>query len=365
LLFPSLDPRAATGLTAAIALLLVLVAYYAGYAILRRLVRVRPIATAFVVAAHAPGLAAVLLLALQITLQSAPDGMAGIEPLRHAASVLLIAAVTWLAINESGAVSTAAELAFPLNVADNLNARRIVTQTRVLTRTLSSVIVVVGLSLALLTFPGVRNIGASLLASAGILGIIVGVAAKPMFGNLLAGLQIAMTQPVRLDDVVVIEGEWGRIEEIGRTYVVVAIWDQRRLVVPLQYFVEKPIQNWTLRSGQILGTVFLWTDYGVPLEPLRAELRRLCEQKPELWDGRVCLLQVTEAGERAMQLRALVSSSDAGRSWDLRCFVREGLLEFIRREWPGTLPHARAELALVGGAGRNRTARRSPDAHHG
>ena len=188
-----------------------------------------------------------------------------------------------------------------------------------------------------------QKIGASLLASAGIAGIIVGIAARPLLGNLLAGLQIALTQPIRLDDVVIVEGEWGRIEEIGRAFVVVAIWDQRRLVVPLEYFVQKPIQNWTRATSEILGTVFLWVDYGMPIDPLREELRRICEAAPE-WDRRVCGIQVTDASEQAMQLRVLVSSADAPRNWDLRCLVREGLIAFIRREYPAFLPRLRAEL---------------------
>jgi hypothetical protein len=167
---------------------------------------------------------------------------------------------------------------------------------------------VIGFALALLTFPEVRSVGAGLLASAGVVGIVAGIAAKPIFGNLLAGLQIALTQPIRLDDVVIVEGEWGRIEEIGRTFVVVAIWDQRRLVVPLQYFIEKPFQNWTRTSANLLGTAFLWVDYGMPLAPLRAELERICRSARE-WDGRVCLIQVTDASERAMQLRVLVSAA--------------------------------------------------------
>jgi len=207
---------------------------------------------------------------------------------------------------------------------------------------LSSIFVLLGIAFALLTFPDVRNIGTSLLASAGIAGLVVGIAARPALANLLAGLQIALTQPIRIDDVVIVEGEWGRIEDIGRAFVTVAIWDQRRLVVPLQYFIEKPFQNWTRSSSEILGTVFLWVDYGMPLDALRAELKRLCEETP-LWDKRVCLIQVTEVSERAMQVRALVSAADAGRAWDLRCLVREGLLDYIRREHPQFFPRVRAE----------------------
>jgi small-conductance mechanosensitive channel len=188
----------------------------------------------------------------------------------------------------------------------------------------------------------VRNLGASLLASAGIAGLVVGIAARPILGNLLAGLQIALTQPIRIDDVVVVEGEWGRIEEIGAAYVVVAIWDQRRLVLPLQYFIEKPFENWTRAASELLGTVFLWVDYGMPVDLLREELRRVCEASPD-WDRRVAEIQVTEAGERAVQLRVLVSARDASRAWDLRCHVRERLIDYVRREHPEFLPRLRAE----------------------
>jgi small-conductance mechanosensitive channel len=333
----------APGATLAGVLVVATIAYRAGISVARRLTLERPVAGIFLKRAQSPGLAVVALLAAQGVLQSAPDHLPGIGAARHGAALLLIAAFTWLAIRLSTAIAEAVAIRHPINIADNLGARRIQTQTRVLTRTLASVAVLIGVSFALLTFPGVRNIGASLLASAGIAGLVVGFAAKPILGNLLAGLQIAMTQPIRIDDVLIVEGEWGRVEEIGRTYVVVAIWDQRRLVVPLQYFIEKPFQNWTRVSSEILGTVFLWVDYGVPIEPLRTELKRVCEAAPE-WDRRVALIQVTDASDHAMQLRVLVSSADASRNWDLRCMVRERLIDFIRREHPASLPRLRAAL---------------------
>jgi small-conductance mechanosensitive channel len=345
-----LRPWMAPGATLAAVLVIVAIAYRAAMAMARRLVRERPMAGVFLKRAHSPGLAVAALLAAQAVLQSAPGHLPGIAAARHVEALFLIAAFTWLAVRLSTAIAEAVELRYPLDVADNLGARRIQTQTRVLTRTLASIAVLVGISFALLTFPGVRNIGASLLASAGLAGLVVGFAAKPILGNLLAGLQIAVTQPIRIDDVVIVEGEWGRVEEIGRTYVVIAIWDQRRLVVPLQHFIEKPFQNWTRVSSEILGTVFLWVDYGVPLEPLRAELKRICEAAPQ-WDRRVAIIQVTDANERAMQLRALVSSADAGRNWDLRCLVRERLIEFVRREYPASLPRLRAALETDGDAG--------------
>ncbi len=304
------------------------------------------LAAPFVSAGATPGTVLAALVALQAVLQAAPSTLYGVGALRHAGTLAVIGAATWLSMRLAAAIADAVALRFPVDVADNLHARRIRTQTRVLARSLATLVGVIGFALALLTFPQVRSVGAGLLASAGVVGIVAGIAAKPIFGNLLAGLQIALTQPIRLDDVVIVEGEWGRIEEIGRTYVVVAIWDQRRLVVPLQYFIEKPFQNWTRVSAEILGTAFLWVDYGMPLEPLRAELLRICEASKE-WDRRVCLIQVTDANERAMQLRVLVSAADAGKAWDLRCLVREALIAYMQREWPQFLPRLRAEVTAL------------------
>lgn len=337
----------APGLSVAIAFAVAAIAYRAGVIVLRRLTRHRPAAALFVQRAEGPGLAVTAMIVLQTVLQSAPNDIAGMEPVRHATALLLIAAATWLALRLTAGIADAVALRHPMDVADNLGARRIQTQTRLLTRTLASLVALVGIAFALLTFPGVRSIGASLLASAGVAGLVLGIAAKAVIGNLLAGLQVAMTQPIRIDDVVIIEGEYGKVEEIGSSFVIVAIWDGRRLVVPLQQFMEKPFQNWTRVSGDILGTVFLWVDYGMPLEPLRAELKLICESAPE-WDRRVCLIQVTDASERAMQLRALVSSADSSRNWDLRCLVRERLLDFIRREHPECLPRVRT-LETAGG----------------
>src|SRR5690242_544155 len=268
-------------LSAALALIVVVIAWRVCVALLHRLTRGRPVARLFLESAEGLSLATVALVALQLVMQSAPNGLVGIDALRHLNSLALIAAATWLAVRLFGAVADAVALLYPVNVRDNLLARRIQTQTRLLMRALASAAVLVGIACALLTFPSVRSIGASLLASAGIAGLVVGIAARPIVGNLLAGLQIALTQPIRLDDVVVVEGEWGRTEEIGRAFVTIALWDQRRLVVPLQYFVEKPFQNWTRSSSEILGTVFLWVDYGMPVDPLRAELRRICETAAE------------------------------------------------------------------------------------
>jgi small-conductance mechanosensitive channel len=236
-----------------------------------------------------------------------------------------------------------------IDVSDNLAARRLQTQTKILTRSVMSVVILIGVAIALMTFPSVRHIGASLLASAGLAGIVAGLAARPLLGNMIAGLQIGLTQPIRLDDVVIVEGEWGRIEEITGTYVVVKIWDQRRMVVPLEWWTQNPFQNWTRSSSAIIGTVFLWVDYRMPLAPLREELKRLCEASA-LWDKAVCVLQVTDVSERSMQLRCLVSAADSSANWDLRCNVREGLLTYIQDTHPEYLPRVRMDTVVEAGA---------------
>jgi small-conductance mechanosensitive channel len=293
--------------------------------------------------AQAPMKLALPLIALQFVWALAPDNLRGIGGVREFNSVALIAALTWVAVRCVGGVADALILRHPYQAVDNLAARRILTQTRVLSRTLIFLILLVGLSLALMTFPEVRQIGTSLLASAGVAGLAIGLAAKSVLGNLLAGIQLAITQPIRIDDVLVIEGEWGRVEEITSTYVVFNIWDQRRMIIPLQWFIENPFQNWTRTTSEIIGTVFLWVDFRLPLEPLRAELQKVVQQAPE-WDKRVCVLQVTDVSERSMQLRVLCSSGDSSRNWDLRCKVREALIDFIRRENPDCFPELRAQL---------------------
>lgn len=283
------------------------------------------------------------LFALQIALGAAPDELRGLTSAERGATLALTIAFAWLAMRCIAAVADAVIQRNPVDAADNLHARRVQTQTRVLARVANGLILFAGVALALMTFPAVRTIGTSLLASAGIAGLVVGIAARPALGNVIAGLQIALAQPIRIDDVVVIEGEWGRIEEIRGSYVVVRVWDERRLIVPLHWFIDHPFQNWTLTSAQLIGTVFIWADYHLPLAPLRAELERLCKESPE-WDHRVCNLQVTEAGERSIQLRALVSSANSNLNWDLRCRVREGLISFIQTRFADCLPQSRVQI---------------------
>lgn len=314
-----------------------------GFAVLRRVARFSVVASTVVEYAAAPAHLVIPLIAVQFVIAAAPPAMAFRITAAHGVAILLVGAITWLVMRIVAGVGEAVVKLHPASATDNLNARRVQTQTKVLTRTVEFFVMVVGGAVALMTLPGMRQVGASLLASAGLAGVVAGIAARPVFGNLIAGLQIALTQPIRLDDVVIIDNEWGRIEEITSTYVVVKIWDERRLVVPLQWIIQNPFQNWTRTGSQLLGTVFLWLDYRVPLGPLRTELEHICREAAE-WDGRVALLQVTDASERAIQVRALVSAMDASRAWDLRCRVREGLIDFLQREHPQALPRMRAEL---------------------
>ncbi|MBN3852888.1 mechanosensitive ion channel [Paraburkholderia sp. Ac-20340] len=339
-----------TLIVSALALLIALSIHWIGARVVRRIARPYPHASVCVRYVHQPARVLLAVMALEFVWWQAPDTLRFIGTLRELCAFALVGAITWLSVRCAAAIGEAIIAAHPLDIADNLEARRIHTQARVLARTVMVLIVILGVGAALMTFPSVRQIGASLLASAGVAGLVAGIAARPVLGNLIAGLQIAISQPIRIDDVVVIQGEWGRIEEITGTYVSVRIWDQRRLIVPLQWFIENPFTNWTRSSSQIIGTVFLWLDYRMPLAPLREELARIVEHAPE-WDKRVQVLQVTDANERAMQLRVLVSSQDSGLNWDLRCRVREGLLDFVNARYPEYLPKSRAEVAaqLEGG----------------
>jgi small-conductance mechanosensitive channel len=337
-------PWALTALWAIGALVAAAVACRVGFSLAHRFTRDKPLWNVAVDFAEEPVRLLVSALALQGILQAAPDGLPWMGGTRHFTLLLVIGSVTWLGMRLVAAATRMVALAYPSDAADNLNARRIQTQARVLGRTLALLLILFGLASALMTFPAVRQIGAGLLASAGLAGLVVGFAAKPLLGNILAGLQIALTQPIRIDDVVIVDGEFGRVEEITGSYVVTRIWDERRQIVPLQWFIENPFQNWTRSSAQLLGAVFLWVDYATPLEPLRSEFRRLCEADAN-WDRRVCGLQVTEASERAIQLRLLVSAVDSGALWDLRCAVREGMIRYIAENHPGCLPRLRTESA--------------------
>ena len=229
-----------------------------------------------------------------------------------------------------------------LDVADNLRARRFHTQFRILRQFVTVVIWVVTVSAVLLQIEAFRQFGAGLLASAGIASIVLGFAAQRTLGKLLAGFQIALTQPIRVDDVVIVENEWGRVEDITLTYVVVRIWDLRRLVLPISWFLENPFTNWTRRTSELLGTVYLYVDFTAPIAALREKLTELVQGHPD-WDGRVAEIVVTDATASNMQLRVLVSTRDSAGGWRLRCHAREGLLTFLAQAHPFALPRAREQ----------------------
>ncbi|HEX5461671.1 MAG TPA: mechanosensitive ion channel domain-containing protein [Steroidobacteraceae bacterium] len=283
----------------------------------------------------------VLAVIFALPVLDLPAAYAGIAA--KGSSVLLIVAIALVLFQ---AVKTAQEmllLRFDITASDNLKARKLYTQVHVLGRVVYVAIGLFAVACILMLFQQVRHVGTSLLASAGIVGIIAGVAGQKTLANLIAGFQLALAQPIRQDDVVIVEGEWGRIEEITLSYVVVHIWDDRRLVVPLTYFVEKPFQNWTRNSAQLLGSVFIWVDYSFPLEEGRKALGRIIESCP-LWDRRFWNLQVTDASERTMQLRVLATAVDSSKAWDLRCEIREKFIAYIQQQHPQSLPVVRAQV---------------------
>jgi small-conductance mechanosensitive channel len=270
-----------------------------------------------------------------------------ISIISHILGLAIIACIGWLLIDLLNVLRDVAAKRYDLTLSDNESARRMFTQISVLQRVMVVVIVVLTVAFMLMTFEPVRHFGETMAASAGLIGIVGGLAARSTISGMIAGIQIAITQPIRLDDVVIVEGEWGRIEEITTTFVVVRIWDQRRMIVPLTYFIEKPFQNWTRRSSDIMGTVFLYVDYTLPVDEIRQELQRIVKTS-NLWDGKVCVLQVTNTTDRSMELRCLVSSTDSGKNFDLRCLVREQLIDYLQKNHPEMLPRVRAELRQVG-----------------
>lgn len=262
----------------------------------------------------------------------------------HGRKTLLVVALAWLAMRLVSFLADTLHDVLLAGTEDEAKKRGIRTQVAVMRRVAGVLVMIVSSALVLTQFEVVRNVGMSLLASAGIAGIVIGLAAQKSIATLLAGIQLSITQPIRIGDTVIIENEWGWIEEIHLTYVVVKVWDLRRLVIPINKFLDSPFQNWTKVPTNLLGTVMLYVDYATPLDQVRAELERLCKPHP-CWDGKVCGLQVTDVSERTMTLRALVSSEDSGKNWDLRCDVREGLVTFLQKLENGRyLPKARVEV---------------------
>ena len=333
-------------LSVAVAFLLHWLAYWIATRIFRRM-RVEPV---ILPALYQPTRWLLVLMTLA----------AGIQPLTFTPKVeaiwsigskmLFILLIGWLIFAAMRAGRVLLERRSDITVEDNLKARRQHTRIRILYRVTQFIIGFLILSLMLIMIPGVRTVGVTLMASAGLAGLAVGAAAQPALKNLIAGIQMAFSEPIRLDDVVIVEGEWGRIEDIKLTYVVVRIWDDRRMIVPVSYFLEKPFQNWTTRTSDLLGTVFLYVDPSADIERLRAQFVAVVKANSR-WDGRVAILQVTDHRADALELRGLLSARNAGIAFDLRCEVREAMLSFLRSEMPQALVRSRQRIEVgEGGA---------------
>ncbi len=333
-------------IVAAVAVLFVLLVHYGVFAIARRAAMKTKLKGDEIIVRllRGPSRLIVALLAVYFVLPQAQLGDAALGLVRHGISLLLIAAMTWLVVRIIQSISQFVLAQYESGTLFDTRARRVQTQMRVLSRILSVVAVIVGVAAALMTFDTIKQLGASILASAGITGLIVGLAAQKVIANFLAGLQIAFTGPINIGDVVVIEGEWGRIEEITTTYVVLKIWDERRLIVPFSKIIDSTFYNWSRTSSEVLGTIYIYTDYQVPIDAVRAEAERIVNASDH-WDGRSCGLVVTNATERAVELRVVISAADGSKQWDLRCEVREKLIKYLQREHPECLPRTRMIIA--------------------
>jgi len=315
--------------------------------LIRRFGKRSRLLTAFGEYSHQAFKFAAISLALYLAVGWASRNQAG-EPWRgvilHILLITVVITVAWLVATVPTAVEKVALERLRADVPDNRQIRRMRTQVVLLRRVAVTVVCVITLGILLMTFPNVRAIGASVLVSAGVIGAIVAIAAQSVLGNVLAGIQLVLSDAVRLDDVVVVEGEWGRVETLTLNYVAVQIWDDRRLILPTSYLTTKPFQNWTRTHAALLGTVEFDVDWSVPIQAARDALRRFAEGSP-LWDGRVCVLQVTDATGGKLRLRALISAADAGSMWDLRCLLREQMVVWLRIYQRSALPRIRAEVA--------------------
>jgi hypothetical protein len=283
------------------------------------------------------------LVAVNGVLHAAPQDLPLFGPVQKLVTLLLVISLTWAAVRCTSAIGDVIVKLNPAFEDKWKRARKVETQTKFLVRGLNVVIVLIGSGAALMTFDSVNQIGTSLLASAGIGGVILGFAARPVLSNLLAGMQIALAQPFRIDDVLFMEDKWCWVEEVTATYVVLRVWDLRRLVVPLQWFIENPFENWSRNSTDLIGSALIWVDYGIPVEPLREEFARLLEAT-SYWDGGTGTVQVVDAGEKAIQIRFLMSAKNSNTLWELRCYMREGMIGFIQQHYPEHLPRFRAQM---------------------
>ncbi len=289
---------------------------------------------------HRPWTAVLVTASLRVAVPHTGLGEASRGPLRHAATIAVVAAAAWLTVKVLWLAGDIAFVRVRVDVEDNRRARRVRTQITLLRRLTAALVTVVALGVALMTFSAARAAGASLLASAGVLGIVAGVAAQTTLGNVFAGLQLAFTDALRLDDVIVVQDEWGRVEDVTLTYVVLALWDERRLVLPTSYFTTTPFQNWTRTGSRVLGEVLVHVDYSTPVEPVRQAAQRIVEGSP-LWDRRDWVLQVVDTTPSTMVIRVLASAADAPSAYDLRCEVREKLIDYLQSSHPAALPRVR------------------------
>ncbi|MFD2999555.1 mechanosensitive ion channel family protein [Pontibacter toksunensis] len=283
------------------------------------------------------------LLFVSMSVQALPYPENKIFIMWRVIEILDIIVFSWILVKLTDVAADMVRHQFAIDKTDNIRERKLFTQLTFVKKLAVTIIIFMAASFILLSFDAVRKLGTGLLTSAGVAGIVIGLAAQRSIANLLAGMQLAFTQPIRLDDVLVLEGEFGRVEEITMTYVVLRLWDNRRLILPLNYFIEKPFQNWTRTGSDILATVYLYTDYTVPVDAVRQELNRILAGT-DLWDKRVSGLQVTDSKERTLELRALMSANSSSIAWDLRCLIREKLVLFIQQNYPGALPKTRSEF---------------------
>jgi small-conductance mechanosensitive channel len=322
-----------------IAILVAVLVHFLFYSALRRVQRWRPRFSGEVLIRYTSGPSLTLFILLAATL--------AIERIQMMDWVSYIASFTWLTIALVEIVHAFIVHRLPEDLQGDVRARRIRTQVYLLRQILIWLVVFIGFAAMLMTFPSIRNVGAGLFASAGVAGLVLGIAARPTLGNLIAGIQIALTEPIRIDDAVVVEGQSGRVVEVNTTYVVIRLWDLRHLIVPISHFIEKSFENLTRYSSDMIGAVHLQVDYTVPVQRLREHYKTVLESSP-LWDGKTMIVQVTDAKEGTIEIRFLMSASSASAAFDLRCYVRERMLDYLQREHPSALPKVRSEVALNG-----------------
>ena len=346
-LFSSWPPTLRGILAIAAAIVAAELAHFLLYACLRRVQKWRPTFFGGIFIRHTSGPAHPLLILLAVTIALAELDIEGwgTDLIQHILEVGYITAFTWLTIALLEIAHAFIVARLPEDIQDDVRARRIRTQVYLLRQILIWLLVFIGFAAVLMTFPSIRNVGTGLFASAGVAGLVLGMAARPTLGNLIAGIQIAVTQPIRIDDAVVVEGQSGRVVEVNTTYVVIRLWDLRHMIVPISHFIEKSFENWTRYSSDMIGAVHLQMDYTVPVERLREEYERILRSSA-LWDGKTNLVQVTEFKDSAIEIRFLMSAANSSATFDLRCYVREEMLAYLQRERPSALPKTRSEVSL-------------------